>query len=91
MDVFPGTDAPLRFNTQSHLDQAEPWRGIQQPGTRQSERDLGIRWGVHPFKDITLTSTKKKKPVSFTDDTPDVLHAKLCDALPRPLTTGERM
>lgn len=80
-DAFPDTDGHLRFSTQSQVDQAGPQRGNNgEQGSLRGTR--GISWGVHPFKDITLTTTKRA--VSLTGDTPDMLHAKLWAALPRP-------
>lgn len=43
----------------------------------------GVSWGVHPLKDMTLTTTKIRAE-SLIGDTPDTLYSKLWAACPRP-------
>lgn len=42
----------------------------------------GVGWGVHPLKDVTLTTTKRRA-VSLTGDAPDTRYSKLWAARPR--------
>lgn len=79
-----GDASPDPDGTQGPVDQWQRPEAQERctTGKKAVWEGWGVGWGVHPLKDVTLTTTKRRA-VSLTGDAPDTRYSKLWAARPR--------